>query len=294
MLRSGLLAAALAWAIVASVAAQPTHAAGSRHAVRGLVVRVDAARRTMVVSHDAIPGLMDAMTMPFEVADPRELQGVEPGAVIEFTLVLEPRAALATGVRVRRYQPVEQDPLAARRLALLKRAMGTAVTPLAAGQRVPDVPLVDQAGKGVRLSAFEGRVVALNFVYTRCTLPQFCLRIANNFGVLQRRFAGVMGRDLVLLTVTFDPERDTPAVLARYAAGLRADLRTWHFLTGDAPDVRRICGYFGVEAFADEGLVNHSLHTAVLDRRGRLVANIEGNQFTPEQLGDLIQETLDR
>lgn len=294
MRRSVRLAVVSALALGAWLLVAPAQGAGTRYAVRGLVVRVDVAARTLVVSHDRIPGLMDAMTMPFEVADPRELQGVEPGAVIEFTLVVEPRAALATGVRVRRYQPVEQDPLAARRLALLKRAMGTAVTPLTVGQRVPDVPLVDQAGTGVRLSAFEGRVVALNFVYTRCTLPQFCLRIANNFGVLQRRFARVMGRDLVLVTVTFDPERDTPAVLARYAAGLRADLRTWHFLTGAAPDVRRICGYFGVEAFADEGLMNHSLHTAVLDRRGRLVANLEGNQFTPEQLGDLIQETLDR
>lgn len=283
-----------ALAIGAWLAVSPAQAAGERYAVRGLVVRVDVASRTVVVSHDRIPGLMEAMTMPFEVADPRELRGVEPGAVIEFTLVVEPRVALATGVRVRRHQPVEQDPLTARRLALLKRAMGTAVTPLAVGQRVPDVPLVDQAGRDVRLSAFMGQVVALNFVYTRCTLPQFCLRIANNFGVLQRRFSRALGRDLVLVTVTFDPERDTPAVLARYAAGLRADVRTWHFLTGAPPDVRRICGYFGVEAFADEGLMNHSLHTAVLDRQGRLVANIEGNQFTPEQLGDLIQETMDR
>ena len=98
----------------------------------------------------------------------------------------------------------------------------------------------------------------------------------------------------MLLTVTFDPERDTPEVLATYAARFNADPKMWRFLTGKTADVRRVCALFGVESYLDEGLVNHSLHTAIIDRRGRLVANIEGNQHTPEQLGDLILETLTR
>jgi protein SCO1/2 len=172
--------------------------------------------------------------------------------------------------------------------------MGTAVTPLAVGQPVPDLPLIDQTGAPVRLSQFGGQVVALNFIYTRCALPQFCLRISNDFGVIQRRFRAVLGRDLTLVTVTFDPERDTPEVLARYAARWKADPRTWRFLTGAVADVRRMCALFGVEFFPDEGLMNHSLHTVVLDRSGRVIANIEGNRHTPEQLGDLIQESLHR
>jgi protein SCO1/2 len=157
---------------------------------------------------------------------------------------------------------------------------------------VPDFELVDQQRRRVRLSAFAGKVVVVNFVYTRCALPQFCLRMSNAFAALQKRFASELGRDLVLLTITFDPERDTPEVLASYAARWHAHPAGWRFLTGDTTEIRRVCAMFGQEAFPDEGLMNHSLHTAVIGRRRTLVANIEGNQFTPEQLGDLVAATL--
>jgi protein SCO1/2 len=123
---------------------------------------------------------------------------------------------------------------------------------------------------------------------------ELLLRIANNFGVLQRRFKDQLGRDLVLLTVTFDPQRDSPEVLAHYAQTWKADPNTWHFLTGPVPDVRRVTTMFGVDFFPDEGLMNHSLHTALIDRHGKLVANIEGNQFTADQLTDLVDTILGR
>jgi protein SCO1/2 len=260
-----------------------------------MVLRVDPAARTFVVSHEPIDGLMSAMIMPFEVRDARDLTPLAPGAIVEFALVVGAQAGYATDIRVRKYQTAEQDPLTARRLALLKKAAGRSVPPLGTGQPVPDFTLTDQTGQPVRFSTISaGKVVALNFVYTRCALPQFCLRASNVFEVMQRRFARQYGRDLVLLTVTFDPERDTPEALATYAARFNADPKMWRFLTGRTADVRRVCAFFGVESYLDEGLVNHSLHTAVIDRRGRLVANIEGNQYTPEQLGDLILETLMR
>jgi protein SCO1 len=290
VLRRLLVAVVMCGALSAVVVAQD-----KRYAVRGMVLRVDPATRTLLVSHDAIDGLMSAMIMPFEVRDARDLTPLAPGAIVEFALVVGPQAGYATDIRVRKYQTAEQDPLTARRLALLKKAAGRSVPPLATGQPVPDFTLTDQAGQPVRFSTISaGKVVALNFVYTRCALPQFCLRASNVFEVMQRRFARQYGRDLVLLTVTFDPERDTPEVLATYAARFNADPKMWRFLTGKTGDVRRVCTFFGVESYLDEGLVNHSLHTAVIDRRGRLVANIEGNQYTPEQLGDLILETLMR
>ena len=142
------------------------------------------------------------------------------------------------------------------------------------------------------LSSLAGKILVVNFIYTRCALPQFCLRVSNNFGVLQKRFQKELGKDLVLLTITFDPQRDTPEVLAAYASQWKADAKTWHFLTGPVNDVRKVCALFGVEYFPDEGLMNHSLRTAVIDRRGTIVASIEGNSYTPEQLGDLVFTTL--
>ena len=263
-------------------------AADREFTVKGMVVRADPANRLFVVSHEKIVGLMDSMIMPFDVRDAKEMAGVVPGAVIEFTLVVSDKSAYATKIKIQRYQSVEQDPRTARRLAVMRKMAGLAAKPLEVGAHVPDFTLIDQAKQRVSLSSLAGKVVAVNFIYTRCALPQFCLRVSNNFGVLQKRFAKELGKDVVLLTITFDPQRDTPDVLAAYASQWKADPKTWHFLTGPVADVRKVCALFGVEYFADEGLMNHSLRTAVIDRTGTLVASIEGNTYSPEQLGDLL------
>ena len=197
-------------------------------------------------------------------------------------------AAYATKIKVERYQSVEQDPRTARRLAVMRKMAGLATKPLEIGARVPDFTLIDHTRQPVRFSSLAGKVVVVNFIYTRCALPQFCLRVSNNFGVLQKRFAKELGKDVVLLTITFDPQRDTPEALAAYASQWKPDPKAWHFLTGPVADVRKVCALFGVEYFPDEGLMNHSLRTAVIDRTGTLVASIEGNTYSPEQLGDLV------
>jgi protein SCO1/2 len=260
-----------------------------------MVLKVDAAHKTLVVSCQSIPGFMEAMTMPFDVREPKELEGLAPGMIVEFTLVVDKDSSFAEHVHVRPYESLEQDPLTARRLALLNRLSNPAASSsklLAIGQAVPDFTLTDQTRRRITFSEYAGKVVALNFIYTSCALPTYCYRISNNFGVLQRRFKEQLGTDLVLLTVTFDPQRDQPEKLAAYAKTWKADPATWHFLTGPVPDVQRVTDMFGMDFFPDEGLMNHSLHTAVIDRNGKLVANIEGNQFTAEQLSDLVQTVL--
>jgi protein SCO1 len=270
-------------------------AATKRYAVKGMVVSVERTSRRFTASIDAIPNYMRAMTMPFEVRQASDLDGLVPGAMIEFSLVVDDRTSYAEQIRVVRYQSVEQDPFTASRLALLGEIVrGAAATTVAVGEAVPDFTLTDQHRRQVRLADLRGKVVAVNFVYTSCPLPNFCLRLANNFNVLQRRFAREMGRDLVLLTVTFDPAHDTPEVMANYAAQWKADAAAWKFLTGPAEDIQKVCQLFGVHAFANEGLIDHALHTVLIDRSGKLAANIEGNQFTAAQLGDLAASLLGR
>ena len=271
-----------------------TITAQARHAVRGMVLEVDPARRTVVVSHDAITGVMPAMTMPFEVRSAGELRGVTPGAVIAFTLVLHRESSHVEGLRVVRYESVEQDPVTARRLRLLRDITLPPDPALVVGQAVPDFTLIDQTRARVSLSQFRGKVVALNFVYTSCVLPQFCYRLANHFNVIQRRFAKRMGRELVLLTVTFDPARDTPERLAEYARQWKADPATWRFLTGEAAAIAKVTRLFGLDAFPDEGLISHSTRTVVINRTGALAASIEGNEYTASQLGDLVEAVLRR
>jgi len=270
--------------------------ASQRHSATCMVLKVDRSRTTFVASCQAIPGYMDAMSMPLAVHDPKELDHLVPGNVVEFSLATEGSTSYAEKVKVQPYVSSQQDPWLARQLKLLRDLSNrdkSSSKVLAVGEVVPNFTLTDQAHQQISFSQFAGKVVALNFIYTSCALPNFCFRIANNFGVIKKRFKEQLGRDLVLLTVTFDPQRDTPEVLAQYAKTWNADPKTWHFMTGPIPEVRRVTSMFGMDFFPDEGLMNHSLHTAVIDRQGKLVANIEGNQFTAEQLSDLVRTVLD-
>ena len=284
---------AAAWLTLLLVATFHATAAQDYQAA-GMVLSVDRSHRTFVVSMEAIPNYMPAMTMPVEVVEAAALDGLVPGAIVTFTLHVDERSSHAERIRIVRFENVQQDPFTASRLKLLGDLAAGAGAPkaLGAGEAVPDFRLIDQTGRPVTFSGLRGKVVAMNFIYTSCALPNFCLRLANNFGVLQKRFHQQLGKDLVLLTVTFDPVHDTPEVLAKYAGQWKAELPGWRFLTGAPADVRKVCDLFGVYAFPNEGLMDHSLHTALIDRQGRLVANIEGNQFTATELGDLTESVL--
>jgi protein SCO1/2 len=293
---TGILRRAIVMALLLLAGVAARAGAQQQYPVTGMVVSVNRASRTFTASIQAIPNYMQAMTMPFEVRQESDLQGLFPGVVVAFTLTVEKTTSHAERIRVVQYQNTEQDPFSASRLKLLSDlASGTSRPPAAAvaiGSTVPDFTLIDQKRRPVSLSQFSGKVVVANFIYTSCALPNFCLRLANNFGVLQKRFARQLGKDLVLLTVTFDPVHDTPDVMAKYADQWSANADTWRFLTGKPADVERACRLFGVHAFSNEGLLDHSLHTVVIDRRGTLVSNIEGNQFTATQLGDVAAAVL--
>jgi len=265
-----------------------------KYAAKGMVLKVDAAHRSATVSCQTIPGFMEAMVMPISVRNSKELEGLAPGTSIDFTLVVDKDRSYAEGIHPQSYRGLEVDPLTARRLRLLNQATNpsTRQKPLSAGEHVPNFALLDQDKHRVQFTSFRGRVVALNFVYTRCALPDFCFRSTNNFDLLQKRFKDKLGKSLILLTVTFDPAHDDPEVLRKYAAVWKADSRTWHFLTGTSAEIQRLCEVFGVDVFPDEGLMTHSLHTIVIDRKGAMVSNMEGNQFTANQLADLIQTVL--
>jgi protein SCO1/2 len=256
-----------------------------------MVLAVDSARQSVVVSHGSIPGYMEAMAMPFHVRTPQALKGIHRGDNVAFTLVVDKNASWIEDLRLMEYDSAERDPVQASRLKLLGSLVDKGASAmLAPGEPIPDFTLTAQDGHPVSFSQFRGSVVALNFVYTRCPLPDYCFRLSNNFSRLQKRFGP--GRGLVLLTVTFDPANDRPDVLARYGHVWKSIPGFWYFLTGSSADIQRVCGLFGVAAWPDEGLLTHSLHTAIADRGGRLVANLEGNQYTAQQLGDLVETVL--
>jgi protein SCO1/2 len=270
--------------------------AAERYPVSGIVLRVDRPGRSVQVSCREIPGYMAAMIMDFAVRNPKELDGLSPGTMIDFTLAVTNDSAYAESIRVHQFQSTDQEPMAARQLNLLSSFVDSesnATKPLSVGQPVPDFSLMSHKRERIKLSRFAGSVVAITFLYTHCPLPNYCFRLSNNFGIVQRRFADRVGRDLVLLSITFDPEHDQPEVLAQYAGHWKAaDTKGWYFLTGALPEIQKVSLEFGMNFAPDEGLMTHALHTVILDRNGRMVANLEGNEFTAQQLGDLLESVL--
>jgi protein SCO1/2 len=268
--------------------------ASQKYDVTGVLLRVDREHQNISVSCREIPGYMGAMIMDFPVQDRKGLDRLEPGMNIDFSLVVDKDSSHADNIRVHPFESLELDPTEARRYKLMEQAMVTssAADVLHVGQRVPDFSLTDQNRQRISLSQFAGKVVAITFIYTRCPRPDYCVRLSNNFGLLQRRFQNRMGRDLVLLTVVIDPVHDQPESLATYARTWKADARTWHFLTGPLSEIQALCRKFDMAFYPDEALLVHSFHTLVIDRSGRLAANLEGNDFTSEQLGDLVQTVM--
>jgi protein SCO1/2 len=193
-------------------------------------------------------------------------------------------------------QNYEADPTEASRLTYLHRALDHTVTQklIPIGQAVPDFALTDQANRVTHLDDFKGMVVVLSFAYSRCPNPNYCFRLTNNLAQLSRRFQSRTGRSLILLTVVIEPDHDQGPALAHYADTWKADWAAWRFLTGPLADIHAIAERFGMDFWNSEGYLTHSFHTVVIDRDGRLAANLEGNQFTAEQLGDLVKTVLDR
>jgi protein SCO1 len=280
----------VAWSLLTSLAAF----GAQRYPAFGVILKIQPPR-TIVVSCAEIPHYMPAMEMPLAVADAGDLTALRQGMMIDFTLVAEAEAPIAEHIRIHHYQNQDAEPLAVKRMELLSKMLApeSGKELLAVGQPVPDFALTDQHGQPIRFSQFSGKTVAISFLYTRCPFANYCFRLTNNFGRVGRHFAGRMDKDLVLLSVSFDPQTDSPAVLEKYASSWKENTRGWYFLTGPVPEIRRVCHMFGMSVWSDEGMLAHSMHTAVIGQDGKLVANLEGNEFTAEQLEDLIQSVMD-
>jgi protein SCO1 len=268
-------------ALLVTVAAL-TISCAARHPGRGLVLAVDPAASTLTVSHDSIAGYMDAMVMPFTVRDPKQLAEVRPGDRIAFRVNVRDRRSWIDRLRLLSAAPADAG-------LTHSPALSTVVP---TGGIVPDFTLTNQDGRAVSLSSLRGSVVAATFIYTRCPLPDYCPRMIANLQAIGRRFPERVGKDLALAAITFDPQHDTPQRMKKYAEAFTADKAGWHFLTGTLDDVSRVCALFGVEFWPEEGLITHTLRTVVIDRDGKLVASVEGKDYSAKQLTDLVGLTL--
>ncbi|HEU4780990.1 MAG TPA: SCO family protein [Steroidobacteraceae bacterium] len=252
-----------------------------RFEVTGVLLKYEKSGE-LTVSHDAIPGYMDAMAMPFTLRRAEEAAGIRPGDRIAFRLTVSETDSFIDHIRV---------VSAARRDAGLTRSPTERLL-VQVGMPIPDFELLDQRGERRTLHSFSGQVVVLTFIYTRCPLPDYCPRMMLNFREISQRLHERVGNGVTLLTVTFDPRYDSSEVLARYARFHGVSGPGWHLLTGSPKEIQKVTEAFGIEFWPEEGLFTHTLQTAVIDRHGRLFGTLEGKDYSVQQLADLVQAAL--
>jgi protein SCO1/2 len=255
-------------------------AAGQRYPLKGKVVEVDLANRQVTIAHEDIPGFMPAMTMPFVVLekDAALLRGVGPGDEITATLVApDSRYWLEELVVVKKGTP---DPNATPAPRAHEPHPGDAM---------PDVGLVDQDGKPLRLADYHGKAVALTFVFTRCPLPDFCPLMMKKFAAVHATLAKdpALASRTHLLTISFDTKHDTPDVLRAFGKPFQKTAKPfthWTLATGKDEAIRTLGGALELDYVEESRSFTHNLRTAVLDPEGKLRRLFRGNEWTPEEL----------
>jgi protein SCO1 len=250
--------------------------------LRGKVVATDAGKGEVTLNHEAIPGFMDAMTMPYKLKDANTLSELHPGDVLTADLL------------------VSQDPNADALLDHIVivgqakpdyRPQVTYHVP-APGDAVPDFKLRNQDGHAIHLGQFRGKALLVTFIYTRCPLPDFCPRVTRNFAVIESQLAAdpALLKKTQLVCVSFDPEHDTPERLRAYGAmyigsNAKDAFAYWDFAVPQKAVLGEMARYFDVGfTNAADGTITHSLSTTLIGTDGKVIRFYPGNDWTPEQV----------
>ena len=254
--------------------------------LHGKIMSVDKLGHQLIIDHDAIPGFMQAMTMPYSVIDNAMLEQVEPGDEI--------RADLR----------VEGERISIDKLEVIKKAVpGGTLEPKPmhvpqTGEQVPNFALINQSGQHIRLSQYRGKTLLITFFYTRCPLNDYCPRMNRNFAALDRLLANdpALYPQTHLLSISFDPEHDTAEVLRSYGAAYteryrKEDFKHWEFASAPAQEMKQLEDFFGVFYARDGDRITHSLSTAMIGADGKIEAWYPGNDWKSEELLAAVDRT---
>jgi len=246
-----------------------------RYQLKGTVVSVDKRGATVTISHEDIPGYMEAMAMPFKLKDERFLSDMAEGDRVQATLVVAGLKSWLEDVVVTR-ETVDQSDIRSPQARAEPRP----------GDEVPDFKLINQDGKHISLHQYRGKTLVLTFIYTRCPLPDYCPLMTDNFSEIQKllKADAALSERTHLLSISVDPEYDTPKVLREYAVHHSADTTQWEFATGNKDEVKQVATYFGMQYWRDQDQIVHSLRTAIIGSDRRLVKLYHGNEWKPQEI----------
>jgi protein SCO1 len=249
------------------------------HDARGVVRQIAADRRAVTIQHEAIAGYMPAMTMEFPVKNTNELNGISPSDEITFKLVVRENDAWVEGIR-----------FVAHRIENVTNGVVMVHMPTAelkTGDLLPDYELTTETGDKIHISDFRGRVLAFTFFFTRCPLPDYCPRMSKDFAETRQLLWHTPNAptNWQFLSISFDPEIDRPAVLSSYANYFReGSSDRWLFASVSNQTLADLAPKLDLMVVHDEAGISHNLRTIVLDPRGCIFRQFDGNEWIPQKL----------
>jgi protein SCO1 len=249
-----------------------------RYQLKGLIVDKNAETNEITVDHEDIPGFMAAMTMPYEVRDVAGFQQVQVGDQITADVIVEnPGQYWLQNLKIIDSSKRGQIPAAS-------EAQG--VQP---GAELPDLPLINQDGKTIHLSQFRGKAVLATFIYTRCPLPNYCPLISSHFATIHRDLEKQPDKyaKTHLLSISFDPAYDTPAVLRKYGLAYLDDpagFKQWDFAAPKPGDLSKLAKGFGLYYLQNGNQIAHSMDTVLIGPDGRVKQSWTDNQWQVQEV----------
>lgn len=263
-------------------AAAPAEQGPKTYPLTGQIIKVDTERRTLLVDHDEIPGYMPRMVMEFLVS-PGDLAIAREGGRIRAVLVPSEDGDF----RLEQIWPV--DPTADSTVAVAASALRQDTTIRGrkayreVGENLPDFALYDQTGRVVSAARFRGKQIVLNFIFTRCPIATMCPAATERMMTLQTEARKEGVPNLELVSITLDPEYDTPGVLNEYALARGIDTTNFSFLTGPESAIKDLLTQFGVIAQFDGSILQHTLATLLINENGRIVHRADGSRWDVQE-----------
>jgi protein SCO1/2 len=210
---------------------------------------------------------MDAMAMPYKLKDPGIIQDLHAGDHLTANLLVSDDASLVDQIVVTMQAQPDYKPTALYHVP-------------AAGDVVPDFHFTNQDGKKISIDQFHGKVLLLTFIYTRCPLSDYCPRMSRNFAAINKALQGdpALYRGTHLLSISFDPAYDKPAVLRSYGSAYTGNYTNetfahWDFAAPAPDDLKKVLEYFDVGATPEKDrTITHSLSTVLIGPDGKVVA----------------------
>jgi protein SCO1/2 len=253
--------------------------AAKRYPVQGKVMGINSATGEVELDAAAIPGYMDAMVMPYKLKDPAILSELHAGDTLRATLLVSDAGDVLDEIVI----TGESKPVA---------APASNLQPLEPGETVPNFALLNQSGKTIHLDQYRGRALLVTFVYTRCPLADYCPRMSRNFAAVDKALAAdpKVYAKTHLLTISFDPKYDTPAVLRSYGGAYTGNYTNekfehWEFAAPEESDLAKVLSFFDVAATPEKDkTVTHSLSTAVIGKDGKVYKWYPTNEWTPAEI----------